>query len=361
MLKKTLIIIACILLPIVAIADVLTIKKDAPTTYVVKKGDTLWDISGIFLKQPWLWPKLWRLNPDINNPHLIYPGDELRLIYNEKGEPMLVKGKPELKWSPKVRTTLKNSPISTIPLNVIAPFLKYDTLLSEKQIESSPYVLGSDEGFKSSIDGFKVYVNDELLITKSYAIYKKGEEIIDPETEELLGYRAILVASGKVLKVGNNKDRMPSTLLVDGIVREIHSGDIVLPINEEQYFPSYFTMKAVNEGITGQIISSTSEVREFGKLEIVLVNRGQHHHVTQGDVFTIKRVSPGVLDTNDGPVYASDASRWSRLASVGDSDYKMPAEHIGNMMVFKVYQQLSLALILKSSKPVRLKDIITAP
>ena len=91
------------------LADELKIKPDAPKSYIVKKGDTLWDISGIFLNQPWLWPKLWRLNPEINNPHLIYPGDELRLVFDEQGQPMLVKGKPELKWSPKIRKQLKRS------------------------------------------------------------------------------------------------------------------------------------------------------------------------------------------------------------------------------------------------------------
>lgn len=101
MLRKILITIA-LLIPFASVADVLTLKKNAPKSYTVVKGDTLWDISGIFLNQPWLWPKLWRLNPEINNPHLIYPGDVLRLVFDEKGQPMLVKGKPELKWSPKL-------------------------------------------------------------------------------------------------------------------------------------------------------------------------------------------------------------------------------------------------------------------
>ena len=147
----------------VTVADVLTLNPDAPKSYIVKKGDTLWDISGLFLKQPWLWPKLWRINPEINNPHLIYPGDELRLVFDMQGQPMLVKGKPELKWSPKVRTQLKDqNPINTLPLHVIAPFMRYDSIKTEQELAALPYVLGSDEGYKSSINGFKVYVNQDL-------------------------------------------------------------------------------------------------------------------------------------------------------------------------------------------------------
>lgn len=362
MLKKILIISLSILMPMISVADVLTIKKNAPTTYVVKKGDTLWDISGVFLSQPWLWPKLWRLNPEVSNPHLIYPGDELRLVFDEQGEPMLVRGKPALKWSPQVRKTLKEqNPVATLPLSVIAPFLKYDSILTEQQIEELPYILGSDEGNKSSIEGYKVYVNADLVLAKAYAVYQKGSEIIDPETQESLGYRAILVGSGKVTRVGNMADKEPSTLYIDNAKQEIHSGAYVLPVNDGQMYPSYFTMQSVNESIDGSIISSASDVREFGKFEVIMVNRGAKHQLNQGDVFTIKRTSPGVLETNEGPVYTKDASRWSRLASADDSDYKMPKESLGECMVFKVYDDVSLALILRSTKPIRLNDNVAAP
>jgi len=124
MLKRIILTIFCLILPLSVIADELKLAKNAPTSYVVKKGDTLWDISAKFLQQPWLWPKLWRINPDIENPHLIYPGEELNLVYDAQGRPMLVKGKPALKWSPKVRTSLKDqNPVETISLNVLSPFV----------------------------------------------------------------------------------------------------------------------------------------------------------------------------------------------------------------------------------------------
>jgi hypothetical protein len=362
MLKRSLLLILSLSLSIIASADELTLNKSAPKSYIVKKGDTLWDISEIFLNQPWLWPKLWRLNPDINNPHLIYPGDVLRLVFDEHGQPMLVRGKPELKWSPRTRVQLKDqSAISTLPLKVIAPFIKYDSILSEEEIEKAPYILGNDEGYNASVDGFNVYVNGQLELGKGYGIYQKEEAIYDPETEELLGYNIRVVGTGKALRIGDVDNKEPATLYVDGVKREIRSGDFILPVNENQQYPSFFTLKPASKSLRGQILNTASGVREFGKLEVVMINRGTEHAVEQGDVVSVKRTSPGVVETIDGPVYSKDASRWNRMANSDDSDYKMPEEIVGEMMVFKVYQQVSLALVLRSNKPLRLQDIVASP
>jgi hypothetical protein len=345
-----------------ASADELTLNKNAPKSYIVKKGDTLWDISGVFLKQPWLWPKLWRLNADIKNPHLIYPGDELRLVFDEKGQPMLVRGKPELKWSPHARVQLKNQlAISTLPLNVIAPYIKYDSILLEDEIDEFPYVLGSDEGYRSSVDGFNIYIKGQLELGKAYGIYQKEDAVYDPETGEVLGYNIRVVGTGKALRVGDIENNEPATLYVDGVKREIRSGDFIMPVNNNQQYPAFFTLKPANKSLRGLILNTASGVREFGKLEVVMINRGAEHAVEQGDVVSVNRTSPGVVETSDGPVYAENTSRWNRMASIDNSDYKMPEEVVGEMMVFKVYKQVSLALVLRSSKPLRLQDIVASP
>lgn len=366
MLKKIILTFSLLACSIISLADQLKINDNAPKTHIVVKGDTLWDISAIFLKQPWLWPKLWRLNPEISNPHLIYPGDIITLIFDDKGEPMLVleqvKVKASYKWSPKIRQKSKNDmAIRLLPLEVIAPFIKYDHLFSAEQLEKFPYVIGSDEGYKSSVNGFKVYVNKNLDLAKTYAIYNKGEEVIDPETHDSLGFYVDLVATGQALRIGNQDKNEPATLKVSTAKREIRSGNIVVPVHDGQMFPSVFTMKAADKSLRGAIIKASSDGREFGKLEVVMINRGTEHQVSVGDVMAIKRLSPGVVDTSTGPEYTIEASRWNRLRTSDGSDYKMPEELLGELMVFKVYQQASMALILRTEKPARLEDVVTAP
>lgn len=366
MLKKIVLTLSLFTCSLISLADQLKINDGAPKTYIVEKGDTLWDISSVFLDQPWLWPKLWRLNPEINNPHLIYPGDIISLVFNEKGEPTLVlesiKGKPSYKWSPKIRQKSKeDSAIKLLPLEVIAPFLKYDHLFSAEQLTQLPHVIGSDEGYKSSINGFKVYVNKDLEISKTYAIYNKGEEIIDPDTEESLGFYVDLVATGQAISAGNISENEPATLKVSTAKREIRSGNYVVPVHEGQMFSSVFTMKAADKSLRGSIVKAVSDGREFGKLEVVMINRGLEHQVTVGDVMSIKRLSPGVVETSTGPQYTTEAPRWNRMLTDEGSDYKMPEEPLGELMVFKVYSQASMALILRTEKPVRLKDVVTAP
>ena len=349
-------------MPSLSVADKLTLTQDAPKTYVVKKGDTLWDISAIFLNEPWLWPKLWRINPEIANPHLIYPGDQLRLVFDANGEPMLVKGKPTLKWSPKVRTTLKDqNPIETVSLETIAPYIRYGTLLSPQEVENSPYVLGSDNGYKSSVEGFKLYVKGDLEVGLSYAVYHKGDAIKDPITDEVVAYEAVLVGTGKGIRKGDIANKEPSTIYIEGAEREIRSGDIVKPVNEGQLLPSFFTMQPTTVEEKGKILSSASKTREFGKFEVVILDLGIENGVKLGDLFSIARKSPGVVETENGPVYTEDASLWKRLSSESDSDYNMPYEEVGKMMVFKTFDQLSMAVIMHTEKPLRIEDAVVQP
>ncbi|WP_286234191.1 LysM peptidoglycan-binding domain-containing protein [Thalassotalea sediminis] len=360
MIKRSLITLICCFLPWSLSADELRLLKDAPKSYVVVKGDTLWDISAKFLKDPWLWPKLWRVNPEIQNPHLIYPGEELNLVYDAQGRPMLVKGKPRLKWSPKVRKSLKEqNPIETISLNTIAPYINYNTVLSVADVEQGPYVLGSEEGYKISVDGFKLYVNQDLPVGHAVAIYDKEDEILSPETEEVLGYYAKIVATGKVVRAGDMANKVPATVYVDNALSDIRSGNFVKMIDEQQLFPAFFTMQPVNSSVKGTIVKAPNKVREFGKFDVVYIDQGSNNNVMLGDILSITRKSPEVVETGDGPVYISDASKLHRMTA--DSDYNMPEEAIGKLMVFKVFENVSMALVLGSEKPIRLSDNVAAP
>ncbi len=361
MLIRTFLLILGLVISVTLLADELTLNSEAPKSYLVQKGDTLWDISGVFLKQPWLWPKLWRLNPEINNPHLIYPGDELHLFFDDNGLPMLVKGKLELKWSPKIRQQLKDQhPVSTLPLHVIAPFIRYDQVKTAQELDLLPYIIGNDEGYKSSLDGFKVYVNSDLEVGQSYGIYHKGSAIIDPETTEILSYNVKLVGTGKAIQRGDMNQKQPSTLYFESAIRELHSGAYVVPVNKEQQYPSVFTMRAGNTA-KGLIISAVTNLREFAKYDVVMINQGNEQNVQAGDVLTVSRQSPAVVETNDGPQKVSDSSRWHRMLSSNTSDYDMPTETIGQVMIFRVYDKVSMALILSAKKPLRVLDGVTAP
>lgn len=348
-----------------AFADELQLKKNAPKTYIVKRGDTLWDISGIFLNEPWLWPKLWRLNPDINNPHLIFPGDKLRLVYDADGEPMLVKGKPELKWSPNIRKNMKNAnPITILPLEILAPYLNYSNVLTEDILSSSPYILGGDEKYKSNIEGARLYVKGHTEPGVNYAIYHKGDEVIDPETNEHLGYYGVLVGTAKSVKSGDIENKLPSTLLLESSKREVRAGDIILPVNNDQELPAFYSMQnALKNDLKARMVSSYNEVREFGKFEVVLLNKGAEAGVDLGDILAIKRQSPDVIETDNGPIYEEDASRWFRLTRPNSSDKRisMPLEGIGHLMVFKVQPKTSFAIVLSTIKTVHLDDLVTTP
>jgi len=373
MLKKIILSAAFFALPLISVADELQLSDGAPETYIVEEGDTLWDISALFLEQPWLWPQLWRMNPEINNPHLIYPGDVLKLIYDENGEPQLViveeveepvevvKVKPTIKMGPMLRKDIKERPISTLPLNVIAPYIKYDSLLTQQEIDSAPHVLGSEHGYKSSLDGFKIYVTDNLALGNSYAIYHKGEELFDPESKESLGFYVRLSGTAQAVREGDMENRRPGTLLVNSVSREIRPGNIVLPLNQGQLYPSFFVMQKADESVKGKIIKSSSGGREFGKLDVVMINRGSEHSLKQGDILSVLRKSPGIVETQEGPQYTSDSSHWSRLWTKNGSAYDMPEEPLGEVMVFKVYQKASMALILRTEKPARVMDSVAAP
>jgi LysM domain len=388
MLKKIILSAAFFTLPWISAADELQINEGAPKTYIVEEGDTLWDISSLFLEQPWLWPQLWRLNPEISNPHLIYPGDVLTLVYDEQGEPQLiveeyveepiveepvveeevyvapapvVREKPTIQMSPKLRRSNKDKPINTLPLHVIAPYIQYDSLLTQQQIDESPQVIGSQHGYKSSIEGFKIYVTDDLELGKPYAIYHKDEVMLDPETQEPLGYYVKLAGTAQAIRKGDMENRRPGTLLVNSSNREIRAGNIVLPLHQEQLYPSFYTMQKADESVKGKIVKSSSGGREFGKLEVVMINRGKEHAVKEGDILSILRKSPEVVETASGPQYTADSSQWSKMLAEDGLAYDMPEEPLGQIMVFKVYEKASMALILKTDKPARLLDSVASP
>ncbi|GGW65758.1 LysM peptidoglycan-binding domain-containing protein [Alishewanella tabrizica] len=369
MLKKiTLVVAALISCFVTAVfADVLKLRPGAPATYVVKPGDTLWDISGLYLSEPWLWPQLWQANPQVANPHLIFPGDVLYLTYDSEGRPRLttnvINNKPAVRLSPQSRMTHKNpDAIATLPLGIIRPFLTYEQALSQEQIDALPYILGSNTASKSAADTHTLYVNAELVAGASYAIYRQGSPYVNPENGEVLGYETKLIASTRAFRAGSAKTDttalVPASLNVLSVTREIRQGDKVIPAYDNQALPAYFVMTKPEQPVDGQIIAATSDLREFAKMDIVVLNRGQAQ-LAAGHMLGIYRSSPTVVDGREGPVYLEDATKLQKvLRDFGGEALAMPREKVGELMVFKVSDNVSFAIVTQTSRPVRVGDQI---
>lgn len=351
------------------LADVLTIKKDAPKQYVVKKGDTLWDISAIYLNEPWLWPELWQMNPQIDNPHLIYPGDALALIYDADGNPRLVINKAYRKLSPMGRITPKGKDaITTLPLELIKPYLSFEQAINSDTIKEKPYILGANENTKTQTIDHILYVKGNLKRHQAYAIYHKGAPYTDPNTGEELASRASYVGMARAFRTGDAANGEPASVRVESVKREIKQGDFLLPAMEGQMLPVYFNMHRPTQPLQGHVIASPREVREFSTMDVVVLNLGSEQQVEVGHVIDIERQSPKVIDGARGPRYTEDSSRLEKLVSAtselfgseSDEDsitWKMPAEKVGEMIIFKVYDKVSYALITKNQYPIRIGDL----
>ncbi len=365
MLKKITLILAASIcwFSAAVLADVLKLRDNAPSTYVVKKGDTLWDISGMYLDQPWLWPQLWQINPQVDNPHLIYPGDVLTLTFDSEGRPLLSVNKKAIKLTPQNRITHKNpDAISTLPLGIIRPFLTYDQALSQEEIDALPYILGSNRASKSAADTNILYVNDVLLEGASYAIYRPGRPYIDLDTGETLGYETKLIATARAFRGGSAASEssafVPASLKVLDIKREIRQGDKVIPAYDSQSLPAQFMMTQPLQPVEGKIIATASNLREFSKMDIVVLNRGQQD-LKAGHMLGIYRQSPSVVDGRNGPVYVEDATKLQKvMRDVGGDVIAMPKEKVGEMMVFKTSEKVSFAIVTQTLNPVRVGDTI---
>jgi hypothetical protein len=362
------------------VADELKLKVDAPTLYLVKAGDTLWDIAGLYLQHPWLWPRLWKLNPQVNNPHLIYPGDQLHLQFDADGQPILTlnsqkvavssstpaytkghaAGSGTIKLTPQIRRLAKtDKPVPAIALADIRPFLSEEQLVSEQQLESLPYVLGGKDNVKNAVSGHLLYVKGELDQTQRYGIYRQGEAYKDPQTGDLMGYEAVLMAEAKVLPPAMVDEQQISRIEVQNSRREVRQGDRLLPMPQHSVYPDFFQLQSPETQVSGVIVDSASQWREFAKGEIVLLNQGQNAQLQPGHLLGIFRKSPAVVDFGDKPSYPEDSDKLQRILHevVGSAD-EMPTELVGQLMIVKVDEHSSFALILRTEQPVRVGDLI---
>lgn len=325
-----------------------SVKKTAPLKYVVKKGDTLWDIANHFLLDPWMWPEVWNINPQVANPHLIYPGDELYLVW--------VDGKPQLRFgpgtgsggrqlerlSPYVRTIDLEQAIPTIPLDKIRNFLNGPRVVSKEEYEAAPYILEfKGEHMIGGTENSIYVMNLPRRQNYQYQIVRLGDAYVNPDNGDLLGYEAIPVGDTEVRHYGQ-----PSTLKIVAGTRAALIGDRLLP-HEKHEFDATFFPRAPDNKINGRIISVFDGVSQIGQYSIITLNRGRIHGLQPGHVLSIFQKGRKVIDP---------------IASTGIDTYvTLPDENAGYLMVFKVESALSFALVMKATRGVHLGDSVRNP
>jgi hypothetical protein len=320
-----------------------------PDSHVVQTGDTLWDIASMFLRDPWLWPEIWQINPQVENPHLIFPGDTLSLAYLDDGRPViqLERGPAVVtgpggfeRLSPRVRETPLEDAIETIPYDVIAPFLSRPRVIERGQLDDLPYIVAHREGIVGSA-GRDLYARgiDDAPLGSVFNIVERGDELVDPDNNDLLGYQGIYVGQGRVDRNGD-----PATVRMIDSEREAIVGNYLM--EEEDLNLRDFVPHAPDTEVDGRIISVLSGVALIGQYNVVVINRGTDHGLEPGHVLRIFQTGRVIEDSQRGAF---------------GNKVKLPDEPAGTMMVFRTSERLSYALVMEVTTPVALLDTVRNP
>ncbi len=367
---------------VVAAQDV-SVRSDHPDRYVVVKGDTLWDISGKFLDKPWQWPAIWHANPQIENPHLIYPGDELSLVYVDGVPQLRLNREGTERLSPAIRVVDRESPINAIPLKQIEPFLRDVRVLSPSEFANLPYIVANEVDRLTATYTDQTYarnlnasVGDEFVVARLYSIYdmtkedgirrvlpkenwkqvpntKNRNETLWNETppwnkrpKNPVGYELVEVSRVRVRQTGD--------ISVLDIMRdrtEVKEGDFILPLDTIGYDAVFHphAMDTVPEGL--RILSTKDALYGVGHYQIVALNGGSNQGLESGHVFSVFR--PGqVVDDRVGYRHGSFDE---------NSNVRLPEQYHALVMVFRTFGDVSYAMVLGGDNLVRSFDKLRHP
>ena len=322
--------------------SVIPVAPDAPDRYVVQPGDTLWDISSKFLSDPWYWPEIWHINPQVANPHLIYPGDELALSWVDGQPRVTVASGGPVRLSPRVRENPLSEAIRSIPYDQIAAFMSRPTVLAKEDVEGAPYVVhGRDDRLVSSV-GQEVYVRrfDDAKMGGRYNVYHIGDELKDPDDGDVLGYQGLYTGEADVRRTGD-----PATMMIVDSSRETLEGDIVVDIVPAPKLD--FLPRAPKTQVDGKVMSVIDDRTRVAQYDILIINRGKRHGLEPGNVVAVWTAGEhNVRDVTPNPE--------SRTVD-------LPDERNGLAMVFKTYDRLSYALIMHSDREAQVGDEVRSP
>ncbi|WP_269531388.1 LysM peptidoglycan-binding domain-containing protein [Chitinimonas sp. BJYL2] len=328
-------------------ADELRLQDNAPERYIVVKGDTLWDISGKFLKDPWKWPQIWNMNKDeIKDPHWIYPGDvivldtssgspRLRLLGNDKNDAL----RANAKLDPRVRITqFESQAAPAIPARAIEPFLSKPLIVDEKEFAAAPRIaLGQSDHVSLTVGdrGYAVGVSGQP--GDQWQVYHGGKELRDPVTKELLGYEVMYAGEAVTRQVAD-----VSTISITSAAQEITVGDRLIPRPRREFIN--YIPRVPERDVQGQIISIYGGVQDAGSYTTVVINKGERDGLERGHV-----------------LLAFKAPRQIKKEKRSDEGRLTLPERNGQIFIYRVFPKVSYGLLLNNPEPVTVRDIVRKP
>ncbi|HKT29477.1 LysM domain-containing protein [Dyella sp.] len=373
MIRKSIGLLAGMLVTVAVYAAGTHLRADHPDSYTVRRGDTLWGISARFLSKPWLWPEIWQANPQVRNPHLIYPGDVLDLSF--------VNGGPSLRLEPAVHR--EGEAIPAVPLDQIKQFLKDTRVVDPSEVKDAPYVMGFEEAGLDGTPGKNIYVRklnaqpgqrwaivrpthvfrsyggDEAAQSDNMAANVADADVATTDTPwieewatdldhvtpnhtfrgKTLGMEVAVIGQAEVLRGGD-----PATLLLLNSTMEIRAGDRLMPVDENPYDPYYYPHppKALPEN--GRVIAYAQEhLAQVGPYDVVVLSVGAKDGVDNGMTFSLWQPGEKVPDDVNHSSWMRDSHTW----------VKLPDEYVGHVMVFRTFDRVSYGLVMDGLKPVQ--------
>jgi len=327
------------------LSEPIPLASGAPDEYVVQVGDTLWDIASTFLRDPWYWPEVWYVNPQVQNPHLIYPGDVLALVTID-GQTRItnVRGST-YRLSPQARISPLSESISSIPYEEISAFLSRGLVLEKDQAERLPYILATRGDHMIASAGNEVYIRGGQPAQNGtrYSVVHVADELVDPDDGDVIGFQGIYVGEGALSRGGD-----PATVALTDTNREALSGDRLIP--ESVDIPLNFFPKAPDIEVEGRIISVIDGVSLIGQYQVVVMNRGARNGLAPGDVLTVYQAGEVVTDRFSGNSFVR-----------GGEKVTLPDEAAGTIMVFKVYDRIGYGLVMEATSDIHVLDAVRNP